>query len=491
MSEVSITGSNVGNSLQSLLLCDEIIPGSAPSYQLCKTIYSYHVVGKKMADAPITLAQSQPRQVSIANSPGDRVKQAFEAEWKNIGADTIVFQVGSIARIYGISALIVGAEGIDPDQPIPPEKMANLTLFFNILDPLNTAGSLVLNQDPNAPDFQKSTQITSAGKPYHRSRSLVLMNERPLYIDYTGSAFGYVGRSVYQRALFPLKSFVSSMIADDMIARKLGLIVAKLKAPGSIIDSAMKALAGVKRQLLKEASTNNVLSISIDEDIQTLDMQNVDGAGQYSRTNILKNIATAAEMPAILLENETLVSGFGEGSEDSKAIASYVKSVREWLQPVYDFLDEIVMRRAWNEEFYEIIQKEQPDQYKNVKFEDAFYRWKNSFEAAWPSLLEDPESEAEKEDVRQKAVLSMLEVLLPAVDPYNKAKVIEWAVDNAGQNKLLFPQPLELDYERLTQYFEEQPAAQSEFGAGAEQQEPSATPKPQLVKPPATFSGKM
>jgi len=317
------------------------------------------------------------------------------------------------------------------------------------------------------------------------------MNERPLYIDYTGSAFGYVGRSVYQRALFPLKSFVSSMIADDMIARKLGLIVAKLKAPGSIIDSAMKALAGVKRQLLKEASTNNVLSISIDEDIQTLDMQNVDGAGQYSRTNILKNIATAAEMPAILLENETLVSGFGEGSEDSKAIASYVKSVREWLQPVYDFLDEIVMRRAWNEEFYEIIQKEQPDQYKNVKFEDAFYRWKNSFEAAWPSLLEDPESEAEKEDVRQKAVLSMLEVLLPAVDPYNKAKVIEWAVDNAGQNKLLFPQPLELDYERLTQYFEEQPAAQSEFGAGAEQQEPSATPKPQLVKPPATFSGKM
>ena len=45
-------------------------------------------------------------------------------------------------------------------------------------------------------------------------------------------------------------------------------------------------------------------------------MQNVYAAGTYSRTNIIKDIASAAEMPAKLLDNETLVAGFGEGTED-------------------------------------------------------------------------------------------------------------------------------------------------------------------------------
>jgi len=33
---------------------------------------------------------------------------------------------------------------------------------------------------------------------------------------YTQAAFGFVGRSVYQRPLYPLKSFVQTMITDDL-----------------------------------------------------------------------------------------------------------------------------------------------------------------------------------------------------------------------------------------------------------------------------------
>ena len=466
MSTINITGTGVGTSLQQLLLCDEIMPGSDASYQTCKTIYAYHPLGRKMADAPIEMAQSQKRQISITNAPEDRVRQAFEAEWKKINADTYIAQMAGVARIHGVGSIILGAEDVPPDKEIPPEKLADLSIFFNILDPLNTAGSLVLNQDPNAPDFQKHSIITSAGVAYHRSRAVVLMNERPIYIEYTTSAFGYVGRSVYQRALFPLKSYVNTMIADDMVARKLGLLIAKLKAPGSIIDSAMQRLAGVKRQLLKEAQTNNVMSIDLEEDITSLDMQNVDGAGTYSRTNIIKNIATAADMPAKLLDNETLVAGFGEGTEDAKNIARYIDSIREWLNPVYEFFDDIVMRRAWNPEFYEIIQNDFPD-YKDVSYNDAFYRWKNSFHAVWPSLLKDPDSDSKIEDVRQKAVMSMMEILLPQMDPANRARVIEWAIETSSENKLLFPQPLVLDYEALRDYEPPQP------------QQATAEPKPE------------
>lgn len=451
MSTINVATSSLGGSLQQLLMADEIIPGSDASYQTCKTIYAYHPLGRKMADAPITMAQSQKRQISITNAPEARVREAFEDEWHKINADLYIAQVASVARIYGVGSIIVGAREIDPEKELPQDKLADLSIYFNILDPLNTAGSLVLNQDPNAPDFLKYTSIAVSGRVYHRSRSVVLMNERPLYIEYTTSAFGYVGRSVYQRALFPLKSFVSTMVTDDLVARKAGLIVAKLKAPGSIIDNAMQRMAGVKRQLLKEAQTNNVMSIDLAESIESLNLQNIDGAGTFARTNILKNIATAADMPAKILENETMVAGFGEGTEDAKNIARYIDGIREWMEPVYSFFDEIVMRRAWNEDFYRTIQADFPE-YKDVSYNDAFYRWKNSFEAVWPSLLKDPEADTKAEDVRQKAILSMMELLLPQVDPDNRMRLIEWAVDSAGENKTLFPQPLILDYESLKNF---------------------------------------
>jgi hypothetical protein len=50
----------------------------------------------------------------------------------------------------------------------------------------------------------------------------------------------------------------------------------------------------------------------------------------------------------------------------------------------------------------------------------------------------------------------MLQTLLPVVDPGNKARIIEWATDVVGENKNLFPQPLILDYDSLSDYQEQQ-----------------------------------
>lgn len=468
MSTVSITGASLGNALQTLLMTDDLLPGDQIGYQAAKTIYAFHPLGRKMVDTPIAMAQSQPRQISIANAPETRVREAFEAEWKRCNADRYIAQVGSIARIYGVGSIIKGADGIPPDKEIPPEKVGDLKIYFNVLDPLNTAGSLVLNQDPNAPDFLKSTTVSVAGIPYHRSRSVVLMNEAPIFIEYTGSAFGFVGRSVYQRALFPLKSFVNTMITDDMVARKAGLIIAKLKAPGSIVDSMMQRLAGIKREILKEAATNNVMSIDIAESVESLNLQNVDGAGTFARTNIIKNIATAADMPAKLLDNETLVAGFGEGTEDAKNIARYIDGIRVWLNPVYDFFDDVVMRRAWNEDFYTTIQTDFPE-YADVSYNDAFYRWRNGFSASWPSLLKDPEADTKAEDVRQKAIISMMQVLLPNMDPDNRTRLIEWAVESSGENKTLFPHPLVLDYDALADFEPPQPGGMAPGGEAGEE----------------------
>src|SRR6185312_12733380 len=404
---ITINGSKVGSGLQAMLDADEIVPGAAPSYELCNIIYAYHPLGARMADSPIKVAQSKPREVTVGGHP-DEVRDAFLAQWEADGADDNIKSVGSRARVYGIASLAVLTKDEDPKEPLKFDELWKKVIAFNALDPLNTSGSLVLNQDPNSLDFQKHAAIAVAGKPYARNRSVTLLNEKPLYIEYTSSAFGFVGRSVYQRPLYPLKSFVQTMITDDMVSKKAGLIIAFIKGAGSVVDNLMMKITGQKRSLLKQGVVDNVLSMGPDDKVESLNLQNLDGAFGNSRSNILKNIANSMDAPAVILENDTLTEGFGEGTEDAKVIATYVDGVRKWLAPVYAFLDPIVQRRAWNPDFFARMQREYPDEYRGKNYEEVFFDWCAAFSAIWPSLIEEPESERVKvEDVKFKALLEI------------------------------------------------------------------------------------
>lgn len=450
---ITVNGAGLGTALQSLLMADDIVPGADVSYQTCKTIYLYHPLGGKMVDTPIRIAQSKPRDIAIPDSPEDLVRDAFLREWEALRADDHIATAMSLARTYGIGTLGVGAVETSPGDPIDFATLYKQRVFISTFDPLNTAGSLVLNQDPNSPDFQKVAGVAVSGQSWHRSRVVAVMNEKPVYIAYSGSAFGYVGRSVYQRALFPLKSFINTMRTDDMVARKAGLLIAKMKQPGSIVDRLMQRLFDIKRQMLKDGETDNVLGITPEESIETLNMQNVDGAGKFARDNILTNIALAADMPAKLLNEETFAEGFGEGTEDAAKIVRYIEEVRKAMRPLYAFMDRVVQHRAWNPGFYRAIQNRFPTEYGDVQYDQAFYAWQNSFSAEWPSLIEEPESERVKVDeAKLKAVTDLVALLLPVCDPDNKARLLMWAASNFNQNKQLFNEPLVLEWEDIANY---------------------------------------
>jgi hypothetical protein len=289
-----------------------------------------------------------------------------------------------------------------------------------------------------------------------------MLNESPIYISFTQSAFGFVGRSVYQRALYPMRSFIQTMIADDMVARKAAVLVAKMKQAGSVVNNAMLKMFGIKRSIVKEAENGNVIGISPDEDVVSLNFQNLDGPMGLVRENIIKNIASASRMPAKLLTEETFAEGFGEGSEDAKAVAHYIDGMRDEMKPLFDFFDKVCQHRAWNPEFYKTIQRDYPE-YAKKTYEQAFYEWKNSFEAKWPSLLKEPDSELVKVDeVKLKAVISWVTTLLPILDPENKARVIEWATDNFNALQFLFDSPLVLDYEAIASEAEDQKKQQEQ-----------------------------
>jgi hypothetical protein len=455
LSEVVVNGSALGNALAELLVAEEITPGDQPSYELCKTLWLYHPLGKKMVESPIEMAQSQDREISVPGPAEERIAQRFREQWEDDGADDIILNAMATSRAYGVSTLALMVKGLNPADPVPWKKLADAQLTWSIFDPLNTAGSIVLNQDPLALDFQKVSQIAVSGRPFHRSRTITVMHERPVYIAYTGSGFGFVGRSVFQRALFPLKSYIQSMITDDLVTKKAGVFIAKLGAAGAIIDKIMQASAALKRLFVKMATNGNVISIGLNESIETLNMQNVDGAYGMALNNIKANIAVSADMPAIVLKDETYTEGFGEGTEDAKNVARWVGRTRKQMEKLYAFMDNIIQHRAWNEEFFESLQD--IPEYAAMTYEQAFTKWRNAFTATWPNLLTEPDSEKVKTDeVKLKNLLEAFEILAPIMDPENKATMLTWVQDNLNENKLMFQSPLLLNTDALQDHLEEQ-----------------------------------
>jgi hypothetical protein len=471
---------NLGSPLIQLLMSDEIVPGTAPSYDLCKIIYSYHPLGAILTDAPIRRAQSQERVIKVPILAESRLIQQFNQTWETVGkvgATEIIHNVMSRSRTYGISSLGVGEVGKDQSVPLDIAKVDAADLYFNVLDPLNTAGSLVLNQDPNSPEFLKQGAIHVNGKEWHPSRTLAMMNENPLYIDWTNSAFGFVGRSVYQRALYPMKTYLQTMVTDQMVTQKAGLLVAKMKSPGAFIDNVMQAMFGWKRGAIKQGVTGQVLSIGTEEDVAAINMEHLEPAARFARENVLKNIASAAGMPASIIAQETLTAGFGEGSEDAKKEANYLNHIRKTMGPLYAFMDRIVQRKAWTREFYEALCVDYPD-YKRSSYETALYEWQRAFSATWPNPIEEPDSEkAKNADVQLKAVIAIFEVMIGQLDPENKVNLCDWVAENVNERGELFASNLNIDLDALKAHFEEV----RESAEAAANAEPGA---------PATFAGR-
>ena len=459
MSDVTTSNNSLPSPLMEFLSTDAIEPGSPAGYQTCKAIFEFHPLAAKIIEKPIVIALSKPRILSMDMHPKEMLLKAFQEEWDALDATNVIRDTTFLKRVYGVSALVYGGKKKDgsyvpTDVAIDPWDLQDLDLYFNKLDPLNLAGSVVTNQNPNAPDFQQPREyITAAGQPYHPSRSCTVYNNTPIYLAYQSSGFGFTGRSVFQRALYPLKSFVQSMVTDDLVTFKAGLLVIKQKQSGSIVNRLMQVGAGIKRSMLQQGVSGNVLSIDIDEDIESIDLNNTDTAMTTARDNIIANIAAATDTPAILLKDEAFTNAFAEGTEDSKAIAQYVTGLRNDMRTLFEFFDKIVMHKAWTREFFAIVKDKYPEMYGKKTYEEAFYEWRDAFRPTWENLIEETPSEKVKtEDVKLKGMTEMLRTLLPVIDPENRAILIQWAADNISEMPEMFKSSLQLNYEEIANY---------------------------------------
>ncbi|KWB16516.1 hypothetical protein WL32_28305 [Burkholderia cepacia] len=444
-------------------LVEEVIePDSGLSYQLAKQIYLQHPMGQRIVDGVINLAFSQER--TITGIPDD-AKRAFTDAWAAHRADTAIKNVARHARIFGVGTLVDLGDG-----------------SFKIYDPLLTAGSLVGNLDPLAKDFLNPSDPVVQGTEFNGTNSIVVRNAASMYLAYSQSAMSYAGRSVYFNMLGLLASFLVSCDVDTLVLRKAGVLVAKTKSQGSAMNRLSQWWQKRKASMVRRAMNGNVLAIEVEESIETLNLQNTSDAMTTARNNVISNIATALDAPAVILKNDVLTNGFGEGSEDSKIIAQYVERYRGELEHLFDWMTPRIQALAWTAEWYASFQLANPA-YASISYASAIGYWKNQMKSKWPNFLVEPDSEkVKREESAFNAYMQIYEKLQAGIRNAETRRQLAQAIielTDSDEMKTLLPLPIDLTF--TDEDFEE--PAPTEFRGSMREQIEQGQESPLRVAP--------
>lgn len=452
MAEIHID-SNLSSELMDILGAEEIQPGSDAGYEVCKLLWQFHPLGGKLVEKPITMALSKPRIYNVDTDPDERVIRQFKDVMERMGINDKVRNLFFLSRCYGASSVGVGTDETANSEPLPGFGLKEEDVFINVWDPLNTAGSMVTDQDANSRKFQQANKtLQVSGKKWHPSRTAKVFNGTPIYLHYQNSAFGFTGRSVFQRVLYPMKSYVGTMVTNNLVSRKAGVLVAKVAQNGSVASGIMAAATGKKREIVKIAENEGVISIGQNDDIESLNLQNIDGALTAARDNIISDIASGSDVPAILIKEEALSNGFGEGTQDAKAISQYIDSVRQSIEPVMDFFENIVQYIAWSEEFYDSMKIDFPEVITE-DYKTTFFQWRREFRAEWQELVEEsPDKRRESDSKVVQQAIALFTAVSPQVDPVNRANLADWLSSVANNTKTYGDIPLIIDMDTLSAY---------------------------------------
>jgi len=410
------------------------------------------------------------RSYTLEDDPGNRVVTHFEDAWTRMQITQKIKNLHYTVRCYGAAAIGVGDLKNKTEEALDLWKLEESDVYISVFDPLNTAGSMVSNQDPNAPDFQAPNKVTTIqGIAWHPSRTLRLYNGSPIYLSFQNSTFGYTGRSVFQRVLFPMQSYLKTMPVNDMVAEKAGLLIVKQVQNSSTVSGIMGFAGKKKREMVKNAITGNVMQIGASDSVESLNLQNVDDALKGARENIIADIAAGSDIPALLIKDEAFAVGFADGTEDAKSVAQYIEGVRQTIDSSIEFFEKIVQHVGWNEDFYTAMAVEYPEYIAGRSYKEMFYIWQRDFVSDWAPLLE--ETNKDKQEGESKLVdqvTKLFTAITARIDPENYAIAVQWMADIANSLDSTKNTPLLIDFDALAAYVPPDPAPADTQGASDE-----------------------
>lgn len=325
------------------------------SYDECKDIYLHWPLGKRVVTAITNFAMSAPREFSFKDLPHECVD-----EYKNTLAafniNEVVRQAANYARIYGLSAVFVSHKTIEPSKPLDYKDLSINDIGFNVLDPLNLAG-IEISQNPLSLAYQKVTRLVVNGQVVHPSRVYILFNDIPMYLRWIPSTYSWGSPSVFENMKSLIKSWNRCVIALERMATKAGSIIVKHR-DGAVLNSMAVKAAEITLEQIRNMQNDGIASLEKDANIELFNLTGVEVVDSIiEQMNKLIMLALADTPSSVLLDNN-LAQGFGEGSEDMKAVLMSTDYFREkTLAPLFRFLDFYCLRICFNDSILQSIKE--------------------------------------------------------------------------------------------------------------------------------------
>ena len=393
---------------------NDILNADTMSYSLAQTIRRFHPAGQALVSMPIIKAQANGRDIQIPTAPQMAI-DAFNDVSMRYGVDNLAADLLAGAKAFGVNSLIIGQYDVETESPLNVSTLSNQA-FFNIVDPLNTAGSNTQNQQPNQRNFLALPSIVKVqGIGYHSSRCFTLRNpfEPAIYLNFNSAAFSYAPASCYERPLFYLKLFLENDIALSAGNKKVGSFVHKKAFQNTTtIDAANQSIKGFIRQKISDMFNGGVAVIGSEDEITTVDLMHFSESLNATYEAIIDRMALASSdgIPPSMLKGALLSHGLnGNGYHDKAKENECIEKHQKALEAIYAFLDPLMMRIAWNcPDFYKSIQARYPE-YKNVSQRAAVQQWMSSYKAEWNSIEKPTDSELA--EVNEKKMLQSQQLI--------------------------------------------------------------------------------
>ncbi|CAB4132064.1 Protein of unknown function DUF1073 [uncultured Caudovirales phage] len=392
---------------------DLIMEATSLDYSLCQLIRRFHPVGQALVTMPIIKAQANGRKIQIHAAPQMAV-EAFESVSMRYGTDNLAQDLLAGSKAFGVNSIFIGQYGVETDSPLDISTL-NSNAFFNVVDPLTTAGSNTANQRPNYKDFLTTPSIIKVqGIGYHSSRCFTLRNpfEPSLFLNFNTAAFSYAPASCYERPLPYLKMFLENDLALSAGNKKVGSFIHKKAFSNqTALDAANQSIKGFIRQKLSTLFSGDVAIIGKDDEITTVDLMHFSESLNATYNAIIDRISLSSSdgIPASMLKGALLSTGLSDGTNDKEKEDECIIKHQKALEPIYGFLDPLMMRIAWNDpDFYAAIQARYPE-YRGVSHRSAVTQWVNSFQWEWNPITEP--TDAELADINEKKMMQSQQLI--------------------------------------------------------------------------------
>lgn len=363
------------------------------TYSDCRNIYKYWALGKRIARALPVFALSAPRKIVFENMPSACMDYFLDIERK-MQINKLLKEALTNIRIFGVSGICFVCENKDLNEPISYEDTIKNLCAFNIIDPLNLAGSEI-GTEPTSINYQRVSRVKINGKDAHLSRCFIGFNDHLFYLDYVPSNFNFGSGSIYQNMTNLIQDWERCVIALERISTKAGSILVKNR-DGGVLNSV--AVESAKRTLnaIREMRNDGIASLNHADSVE---MFSLSGAAEVDAIVERMNhciMMALSDTPSAILLDERLAKGFGDGGEDMKAIIMAVNEYREsQIRPIYNFIDKFLLYLAFTPEVLESLKKEYKE-FENLNIVDLRELIFSSFRFEWGNLY--PESEATRTD---------------------------------------------------------------------------------------------